>query len=227
MEKPVVDKKNRLLKTLVFILGFLSVCLIGYLIFLPLYPIFKYRLSLTSFEYKPSVDKILESKEDRNLRYLEELGMTAEEVAESPNRVIIKKIGVDAPIVEGAENESKKALSKGAWRIPEASTPEKGSNTVISAHRYKYLPPNNLTFYLLDKLVAGDIVNVIWEGKLYNYKMTESKIVPPTEISILDPTAKPILTLFTCDPIWSEENRLVVIAELIEQPAPAKYELLP
>ena len=138
------------------------------------------------------------------------------EIVKSPNRVIIKKIGVDAPIIEAPESELNTALNKGAWRMPQTSTPEKGSNTVISAHRFKYLPPNNLTFYLLDKLAVGDIVNVIWENKEYDYRVVESKIVLPTEISILDATDKPILTLFTCDPIWSQDKRLVVIGELIE-----------
>jgi sortase A len=107
-------------------------------------------------------------------------------------------------------------LSQGAWRLPETSTPDLGSNTVISGHRYKYLPPNNLTFYLLDKLAAGDIINVVWKNKEYDYRVRESKIVPPTQISILDPTEEPILTLFTCDPIFSEKNRLVVTADLIQ-----------
>lgn len=222
MAKSAVFKKIRLLKTLVFTLGFLNVLLIGYLIFLPLYPLLKYRLGQPPFWHKPSQNKITENQPDPNL-----LNLPEEEIIKSPNRVIIKKIGVDSPIVEAPENESKKALSKGAWRIPQTSTPEKGSNTVISAHRYKYLPPNNLTFYLLDKLSAGDIVSVIWEHKEYNYKITGSKIVPPEAISILDPSDKPLLTLFTCDPIWSEKNRLVVTAELIEQQPPNKYELLP
>lgn len=216
MEKQAALKRNRLLKTLVYILGFLSICLIGYLIFLPFYPIIKYQVSQPPLEYKLSDNKIIENKEAINLQYLSALGLTPEEIASSSNRVIIKKIGVDVPIVEGAEDEAKIVLNKGAWRIPQGSTPDKGSNTIISAHRYKYLPPNNLTFYLLDKLEAGDIVNVIWEGKLYNYEVADSKIVPPEEISILNPTDKPILTLFTCDPIWSEKNRLVVIGELIE-----------
>jgi len=207
MSKLAFVKKDLILKTLVFILGFLSLCLIGYLILLPLYPILKYQ---SQFFYKQNQENVASSTK------LLVQQMPAEEISKSLNRVIIKKIGVDVPIVEAPESEQKAALGKGAWRIPQTSTPEKGSNTVISGHRYKYLPPSNLTFYLLDKLVAGDIVTVIWEKKEYDYKITESKIVPPTQISILDPTAKPILTLFTCDPIWSEKNRLVVIGELIK-----------
>ncbi len=38
-----------------------------------------------------------------------------------------------------------------------------------------------------------------------------------TEVSILDPTEEPTVTLFTCHPIYSTEQRLVVVGELIEE----------
>jgi sortase A len=97
--------------------------------------------------------------------------------------------------------------------LPDSSTPDQGGNTVITGHRFKYLPPNNLTFYLFDKLAAGDIISVIWHEQEYYYRIKETKIVDKTETSILNQTREPILTLFTCHPIYSEENRLVVIAE--------------
>ena len=118
MAKSAVVKKNRLLKTLIFILGFLSLLLIGYLVFLPFYPLLKYQSIKFSVENKPSADKTSKKQEDPNSRYLSALKMTAEEVAKSPNRVIIKKIGVDSPIVEAPNSESKTALNKGAWRMP-------------------------------------------------------------------------------------------------------------
>src|SRR3989344_1222211 len=43
--------------------------------------------------------------------------------------LVIPKIGVRIPIIEGTDEE---ALSRGAWRMPTTSTPDKGSNTVIS-----------------------------------------------------------------------------------------------
>ena len=77
------------------------------------------------------------------------------------------------------------------------------------------MPPNNLTFYLFDKLEIGDIVSVLWKEKNYYYKIKETKIVKPTDLSILEPTKKSILTMFTCDPIYSQKNRLVIVSELI------------
>lgn len=221
MLKSAVIKIDWLLKILFPILGFLTVALISYLILLPIHPLVKYEILRSSISGNQSAraagSSITVSLNrgvlPKNLSKLP--ARSAVEITKSANRVIIKKIGVDVPIVEAPEAKWQAALNKGAWRIPQTSTPEQGGNVVISAHRYKYLPPNNLTFYLLDKLTAGDIINVIWENKEYNYKVKESKIVPPTDISILNPTEISTLTLLTCDPIWSGKNRLVVVAELL------------
>lgn len=129
------------------------------------------------------------------------------------NRLIIPKIGVDTAIIEG-KNES--ALNQGAWRIPSSSTPDQGSNTVITGHRFRYLPPNNTTFYLLDKLKAGDEIMVVWKRKSYSYAVSEMRVVESTETSIQDQTKDSRLTLFTCTPLFSTAKRLVVVARPVE-----------
>jgi sortase A len=127
-------------------------------------------------------------------------------------RLLIPSIGVDSPIIEGADDS---ALDRGAWLIPGTSTPDQGGNTVISGHRFKYLPPNNTTFYLLDKLKRGDDIEVQWNEKLYHYRVTNSRDVQPEQVEILDNTTDARLTLFTCTPILSTARRLVVTAELV------------
>lgn len=139
----------------------------------------------------------------------------AEQKTDSINRIIINKIGVDMPII--VSDSEKEGLSKGSWLLPNTSTPDQGGNTVLSAHRWKYLPPSKLTFYLLNKVETGDIVSVVWEKKNYYYKVRETRVVDNTAINILNPTNKPILTLFTCHPVYSTKNRLVVIADLMKE----------
>jgi sortase A len=135
------------------------------------------------------------------------------------NRLIIKKINVDAPIVES--NNSKWALMRGMWRLPKTSTPDKGSNTVISGHRWLHKYPHKMTFWALDKVKTGDEIIVIWNGKTIKYKVFETKIVNQYATSILKPTKEPILTLFTCDPIYIGTNRLVVLAKPIVEESKA------
>ena len=202
--------KNKILKALALMLEFLVIGLVIYLVALPIWPALKYKYF---YQNKTSVADFRDLK--KVARQTEQIANHLPETKNiSANRLIITKIGLNAPIVE-ADNVDD-GLNKGAWRMPESSTPAKGGNTVITGHRFKYLPPNNLTFFLFDKLAKDDLVSVIWREKNYFYKVREIKIIEPTDLSILKPTTQPTLTLYTCDPIYSQENRLAVISELIE-----------
>ena len=132
-----------------------------------------------------------------------------------PNTLIIPKIGVDIKII-GGEDENY-GLDRGSWKLPKSSTPDETGNMILTGHRFKYLPPSNTTFYLFHKLEVGDIASVIWNNESYYYKIKEIKIVSGDDISILKQTNTSTLTMYTCDPIYSTENRLVVIADLIEE----------
>lgn len=131
-----------------------------------------------------------------------------------PNTLLIPKIGVKIPIIESESEEY--GLDHGAWKLPKSSTPEESGNMILTGHRFKYLPPSNLTFYLFHKLEAGDIASIIWNNKTYLYRIKEKKVISPDDISVLKQTKTPILTMYTCDPIYSTKNRLVIIAEPIE-----------
>ncbi len=126
------------------------------------------------------------------------------------NTLVIPAVGIDVNVVEG---ESDDALNYGAWHRPNTSNPEVGGNMVITGHRFRYLPPSNLTFYHLDKVQEGDDIIVYWEGKEYDYVVTEIFVVEPEEVHIEADTASPRLTLYTCTPLWTAKQRLVVVAE--------------
>jgi sortase A len=125
-------------------------------------------------------------------------------------------------IVEGTDEH---ALYRGAWRIPTTSTPDQGGNTVVSAHRFQYRSGPN-TLMLLDKVQAGDPVIVYWQGKEYDFRVTSQRIVHKTQVEILRNTPEPILTIFTCNPPYryNAEERLVVFAEALEEPATSAEE---
>ncbi len=132
------------------------------------------------------------------------------------NRVIIPSMLLDQPIVEG--RNMYRALDKGVWRWPDGSTPDKGGNTVILAHRFTYTQPKGV-FYFLDKVKTGDNVGMVWNGKTYVYKVTGTRVVKPNQTEILAPTKRPTLTMYTCTPLWLPKDRLVVTAELLPDPA--------
>jgi sortase A len=203
-------QKKKMVKVTVFALEALAVLLLVYLVGLPLYPALKYKVSIENTSAFAEAKNVEAVKEETQKIYG---GLPQAEYDISPNRIIIPKIGVNAPIVES--NNSEYGLSLGAWHVPESSTPDRGGNTVITGHRFKYLPPSNLTFYLFHKLEIGDIASVIWDEEEYYYEIKQIKIIEPTEVSILDATVNPTLTMFTCHPIYSTDKRLVVVAELI------------
>ena len=129
------------------------------------------------------------------------------------HRLLIPTIGVNVQIVEG-QNES--ALDRGGvWRIPSTSTPVSGSNTVISGHRWKYLPPSSISLYLLDKVQDGDPIMILWDKKVFTYRVRGREIVTPDRTDILHGTDQPTLTIFTCTPLFSTSHRLVLYADLI------------
>jgi len=178
--------------------------------------VFVLALGVVLYPFIPSLEYSLGLVKEEN-PYVSRLGtgQTLPETGIKPiptdNRLVIPKIGVDAPIVEGASQNA--ALEKGIWHIPNTAASPEASNLVLSAHRWRYLPPSSRSFYLLDKLDVGDDIIIYWEGKEFDYKVGEEKTVDPTAVEILEPTDQPQLTLFTCTPLWSTKHRLVLIAK--------------
>lgn len=107
-------------------------------------------------------------------------------------------------------------VNKGVWHIWGTSTPDQGSNTVMAGHRFTYTNPKGV-FYFLDKLQLNDRITVDWSGSEYTYRVSTIQTVQPTDVAIQDPTADSRLTLYTCTPLWSAKDRLVVTATLVSK----------
>lgn len=128
------------------------------------------------------------------------------------NTLIIPKIGVTQDILEG---DSVTTVDKGPWRRPASSTPDNGSNTVIAGHRFSY--SGGGVFYNLDKVSLGDQIIMFWDGKIYEYRVTDKLEVTPEQVSIEAPTNESVLTLYTCAPLLTAKNRLVIRARLASE----------
>lgn len=128
------------------------------------------------------------------------------------NRLVIPSIGINEPILESINIG---VIDKGGtWRRPNTSTPDQNDNTVIIGHRF--FGNNVSTFYNLDKLKIGDVIAVYWEGNENLYEVAESKVVNPTAIEIEESTNEKQLTLYTCTPIWTAKDRLVIVAKPLD-----------
>ncbi|MGQ9586081.1 MAG: sortase [Anaerolineae bacterium] len=128
---------------------------------------------------------------------------------QSPTRIVIPKIGVDAAVVEG---DSWEQLKKGPGHHIGSANPGERGNVVISGHNDVFGEP----FRDLEKLDLNDEVVVYAGVQPYRYVVRAKRIVEPTEVSVMADTSAPTLTLITCYPYLVDTHRLVVIAALEE-----------
>ena len=126
----------------------------------------------------------------------------------------IPKIDVEKAVVEGV---GVNALKEGPGHYPTTPLPGQPGNAAIAGHRTTYGAP----FYRTDELVAGDLIQVTTRQGEFTYKVRERKIVKPTQNEVLDPSEENLLTLTTCHPRFSAAQRLIIVAELTDNPAPA------
>ena len=105
-------------------------------------------------------------------------------------RIIIPKIYVDAPLIEGT---SKEVLRRGVGHFEQTS--KENGNVVLAAHNrgYKY----NF-FKDIKKLAIGDTITYKTEGVKKIYKVTQNKEIQETDFSCLENTKENTLTLITC-----------------------------
>jgi len=127
------------------------------------------------------------------------------------NTLVIPSLNLQEVIYEG---NTEAVLDNGVWRRPMTSSPEKGSNTALAGHRFDHR--GGSVFYHLDKIRMNNKLIVYWEDKKYTYKVDRIQEVPPSAVAIEAPTEENRLTLYTCTPLWTAKNRLVVSARLEE-----------
>lgn len=163
--------------------------------------------------FMPSVDFWFKQRTNKLQSLTLRVSSMSEPIPED-NRLVIPSLLLDTPIYDG---ESPYTVNKGVWRLPKTSTPDKDSNTVLVGHRFTYHAA--AVFYHLDLMKTGDEFALYWEGKKYLYKVSQVKVVRPSEISVEAPTNSPILTLYTCTPLWTAKDRLVVVAERVREKA--------
>lgn len=179
-------RANRIIFVLIIVIN-------GYVLLAPLLPDVTYRI-------QSATTKPLSENDFSNLD-------------RTTNHLVIPRLRLDKPIYD---NPDPKTLDLGVWLRPNTSTPDKGSNTVLSGHRWLYHDPTSAVFYNLDKVQKDDHVIMVWKGKIYVYTIQDIKTVLPTAVEVEDPTDDSQITLYTCTPLWTATHRLVLVGKLKE-----------
>jgi len=103
---------------------------------------------------------------------------------------------------------------------PESVMPGQVGNFAVAGHR------NRATFWDLDRLGNEDVIIVKTKAFWYIYRVRKVRIVVPTQTEVVSAVppgftrGSRLLTLTTCNPKFNNYQRLIVHAELAEDPQP-------
>jgi len=112
-----------------------------------------------------------------------------------------------APVVQGDGWEQ---LRKGVAQHLGTANPGDPGNVVLSAHNDIF----GELFRDLDRLKPGDEIRLSTATRDFVYRVTGTEIVGPTDVQVMEATARPTVTLISCYPYLVDNKRIVVFAEL-------------
>lgn len=132
---------------------------------------------------------------------------------EEQNVLYIPALNVATPI-NNTQNPDE-SLRDGVWMDPSSDNLAENGNTVVVGHRFVFNPNTESPFYHLHRLTKGDEIKVFWEGQEKTFMVSETLTVQPDAISTVYQDRRNTLTLYTCAPLFSNAQRLVVRAEKV------------
>jgi sortase A len=53
-------------------------------------------------------------------------------------------------------------------------------------------------------------------SRAYRYVVKAKRIIEPTQVEVMNPTRKPVVTLISCYPYLVDTQRIVIVGELVE-----------
>lgn len=119
----------------------------------------------------------------------------------------IPTIDVDQIIVEGVTVAQ---LRRAPGHITDTPSAGQIGNAVYAGHRTTYGAP----FSRIDELQPGDKLTFTTPTGMYTYTVTGSRIVEPTDATVVAQTLAPTVTLISCWPRYSTKQRIIVTATL-------------
>ena len=130
-------------------------------------------------------------------------------------KIEIPRVNVAAVVREGVDAGT---LDRAVGHVPGTAMPGEDGNLALAAHRDRY-------FRGLRNIRLGDQIRVETTEGVYEYVVDSTRIVPPTEVSVLNPTPEPSITLITCYPftfIGPAPERFIVRGRRVDAQSNAK-----
>lgn len=211
--------------TLSFVMFVLTLSSFASIGFVPYYVDGTKPASAPAFVWDVDSTFAVHSGEGVRLSYLPQLG--EEEVQETvlaanPERIVIRSIGVDLPVLnpESTDIDVLDAeLQKGTVRYPDSARLGEQGNVFIFGHSSGIPVVRNQmykAFNRLSELKEGDTINVQGGDREYIYRVQTVRLTEADEAMIdLSREGGSRLTLSTCNSFGEKSERWVVEAELV------------
>ena len=145
--------------------------------------------------------------ERRRIAYLAGLLQRHAKAGSAVGRIRIPALDASFVVVKGSGSSE---LENGPGIYPETNFPGVPGTTAIAGHRTTYLAP----FRHIDKLHRGESIVLEMPYARLTYTVVGSRVVLPTDVSVLDPAGYSRLVLSACTPLFSASHRLIVFARL-------------
>ena len=155
---------------------------------------------------------------DRTLWSPERIAAWQDALAEpaSPPLAVLRipSIGLEVPVLEGTDRIT---LDRGVGHIEHTAAPGSDGNSGIAGHRDGF-------FRGLKDIGPGETIEVDTLEGTDVYRVERTWVVEPEDVSVLEPTSTPALTLVTCYPFYfagPAPQRFIVRAVRDESSGPA------
>ena len=123
-------------------------------------------------------------------------------------RLDIPRLDMSAVVMSGDDDAT---LRNAVGHLSDTPLPWQDGNTALAGHRDTFFRP-------LERIHIGDDIYFTTRHGRFRYRVRRTIVVEPEDLWVLDPSAKPTLTLITCYPfryLGSAPRRFIVQAERI------------
>jgi sortase A len=118
----------------------------------------------------------------------------------------VPRLNLVTPVIEGDDD---KTLQRAVGHLPDTPLPWQDGNSAIAGHRDGLFRP-------LRDIKVGDEIRFRTSRAEYRYRVIETTVVAPDDVSVLEKRSQPLLTLITCYPFYYVGNapkRFIIHAE--------------
>ena len=135
------------------------------------------------------------------------------DIGDAVGRIEVPRLGLKMVLVYGTDHES---LKSGPGLDPRAFFPGQSRLVYVAGHRTTYAAP----FSKIDSLRHGDVIRVEMPYGTFTYKVTGSRIVAATDLSVLKSKRYEQIILQACHPRFFASHRWITYGRLTKVDPP-------